>query len=108
LHFRALRVRDHQTRHFEDSSLAIDVEATSANHGFVVATKPLSAHGWHTFRTGELIVFERGSIRFSSHRHRRASESLPGPRGGQLGPAIVVEPAENGRAGAHDEDHALV
>ena len=45
LNFRALRVRDHQTRHFEDASLAIDVEAESANHGFVVATQPLSAVG---------------------------------------------------------------
>ncbi len=108
LNFRSLRVRDHQTRHFGDASLAIDVEAESGNHGFVVATQPLSAHGWHSFRTGELIVFERGSICFSSHRNRRASEFLPGPRGGQLGPAIVVEPAESGRAGAHDEDHALV
>ena len=108
MNFRALRVRDHQTRHFEDASLAIDVEAESGNHGFVVATQPLSAHGWHTFRTGELIVFERGSIRFSSHRNRRASEFSPGPREGQLGPAIVPEPTEDGRAGAHDEDHALV
>ncbi len=108
LNFRAVRVSDHQTRHFEDSSLAIDVEASSANHGFVVATQPLSAQGWHTFRTGELIVFERGSIRFSSHRNRRVSEFSPGLRDVHLGPAIVPELTEGGRAGAHDEDHALV
>ncbi|MEJ7680200.1 MAG: class II glutamine amidotransferase [Segetibacter sp.] len=108
LNFRALHVRDHQTRHFEDASLAIDVEAKSANHGFVVATQPLGEQGWHPFRTGELIVFERGSIRFSSHRNHRVSEFSPGPREGHLGPAIVPEPTERDRAGAHDEDHALV
>jgi len=67
------------------------VEVESSNHGFVVATQPLSANGWHPFRTGELIVFERGSIRFSSHRNRRVAEFSAGSHQGQLGPAVVSE-----------------
>jgi predicted glutamine amidotransferase len=74
LNFRKVRIRDHETRHFGDETLTVDLEADSGNHGFVVATQPLSAVGWHSFRTGELLVFERGEIRFSSHRDRGTAE----------------------------------
>ena len=33
-----------------------------------MATNPLSRHGWQRFLPGELIVLEKGLIRFSSHR----------------------------------------
>jgi predicted glutamine amidotransferase len=68
LNFRKIRFKTDQPRHFEDETLAIDLEGNSANKGIVVATCPLSPNGWHSFRLGELIVFEAGEIRFSSHR----------------------------------------
>jgi predicted glutamine amidotransferase len=74
LNFRKIRVRDGQPRHFGDETLSVDLRAESTNHGFVVATCPLSTTGWHSFRLGELIVFDRGEIRFSSHRERRSIE----------------------------------
>lgn len=78
LTFRKVRIRDHKTRHFGDETLSIDLGADAVNHGFVVATHPLSQSGWHSFRLGELLVLEGGHIRFSSHRDRHAPEFLPG------------------------------
>ena len=77
LNFRKVHVLDGHPRHFGDETLSIDLGAGSLNHGFVVATCPLSPTGWHSFRLGELIVFERGSIRFSSHRERHSPEFAP-------------------------------
>ena len=77
LNFRKVRVRDGQARHFEDETMAVAVDAEPGNHGFVVATCPLSPSGWHTFRLGELIVFDRGQVRFSSHRDARSPEFAP-------------------------------
>lgn len=68
LNFRKVQIRDHQVRHFGDDDWTFDVESPGVNHGFVVATCPLSNHGWFTFLRGELIVFEAGSIVYSSHR----------------------------------------
>jgi glutamine amidotransferase len=55
-------------RHFEDEELRIDLKEESVNHGFVVASCPLSRAGWQPFHRGELIVLEGGLVRFSSHR----------------------------------------
>jgi predicted glutamine amidotransferase len=77
LNFRKVRVREGRTRHFGDDTLSVDIGGQEVNHGFVVATCPLSPSGWHSFRLGELIVFERGEIRFSSHRERRSPEFAP-------------------------------
>ncbi len=81
LNFRRVRVRDGQPRHFEDDDLAIDLTSpegkSKANHGFVVATCPLSPTGWHSFRLGELIVFDRGQVVYSSHRDIRSAEFTP-------------------------------
>ena len=84
LNFRKLRLGHGQPRHFGDESLSVDLDAGAINHGFVVATCPLSPSGWHSFRLGELIVFEGGEIRFSSHRERgsaefEATEPAPNP-----------------------------
>jgi predicted glutamine amidotransferase len=68
LNFRKIRFATDQPRHFDDENLAIDLEGVVANHGFVVATCPLSSGRWDSFRLGELMVFETGSIRYSSHR----------------------------------------
>ncbi len=78
LNFRKVRVCDGHPRHFGDVEMAIEIGGEASNHGFVVATCPLSPTGWHSFRLGELIVFERGEIRFSSHRDRRSAEFAPG------------------------------
>ena len=74
LHFRKVRLGAEHGRHFEDDIMTIDLDADLGNQGIVVATRPLSAHGWHSFRLGELLVLEAGAIRFSSHRDRRAPE----------------------------------
>ena len=68
LSFRNLQVRSHEHRRFEDEELRVDLEGQSYNHGFVAATQPLSAAGWHRFERGELLVLEEGNVRFSSHR----------------------------------------
>jgi len=81
LNFRRIRLREGQPRHFGDDDLALDLaspEAESkANAGFVVATRPLSPTGWHSFRLGELLVFERGQVVYSSHRDPRSAEFSP-------------------------------
>ena len=64
LNFRKLRIREGQPRHFGDDEFSIDLPLAGNNHGFVAATCPLSPTGWHPFRLGELLVFERGVIRF--------------------------------------------
>lgn len=68
LHFRAVRVRDPETRRLEDPTMEINLGGPAFNQGFVVATCPLSAAGWHSFRHGELLVFEEGRVCFSSAR----------------------------------------
>jgi predicted glutamine amidotransferase len=77
LNFRKVRVGEGEARHFGDDTLSVDIDGQAVNHGFVVATCPLSPSGWHDFRLGELIVFERGEIRHSSHRERRSPEFSP-------------------------------
>jgi predicted glutamine amidotransferase len=87
LNFRKVRVVDGQPRHFGDETLSVALRAESTNHGFAVATCPLSPTGWHTFRLGELMVFDRGEIRFSSHRERRSPEFEAGEPIVQAAPA---------------------
>ena len=82
LNFRRVRVRDGRPRHFGDDDLAIDLEpaggsAAPANPGYVVATRPLSPAGWQPFQLGELLVFDRGRVAYSSHRPVDAPEFAP-------------------------------
>lgn len=78
LTLRPVPIVDQEIRRFEDPGLRIDLEGKSVNHGFVVATCPLSRSGWHRFHPGELIVLEGGLVRFSSHRGSAAPEfALP-------------------------------
>lgn len=85
LYLRKVRISDHQLRHFEDEALSVDIEGESANRGHVIASRPLSASGWHSFRRGELVVLENGALRFSSHRsgadaaHAERSTVSPSP-----------------------------
>jgi glutamine amidotransferase len=46
----------------------MDLAGQAANRGFVIATTPLTSTGWQPFQPGELIVFERGELRFSNRR----------------------------------------
>ena len=68
LNFRSIAAREGQPRHLGDEDWSIDLDAEPGNHGFVVATCPLSASTWHQFQVGELIVFDQGVVRYSSHR----------------------------------------
>ena len=70
LTFRKVQLRDGETRRFEDGEVQIDLAEGAVNHGFVVATNPLSRHGWQRFLPGELIVLEKGLVCFSSHGNR--------------------------------------
>jgi glutamine amidotransferase len=67
LTFRRVRMPDLDTRRFEDAQWTVDLGEEKSNEGYVIATRPLSRHGWRSFRPGELIVLEAGRIRFSSH-----------------------------------------
>lgn len=68
LTFRKVHIRSEEVRRFEDAEVQIDLEGSAANYGFVVATYPLSRTGWQRFEPGELLVFENGSMAYSSHR----------------------------------------
>ena len=48
--------------------MRIDLAEEDVNHGFVIATHPLSSTAWQPFRPGEMIVLEDGRLRFSSQR----------------------------------------
>ena len=65
LHRREVHIRDNEIRRFEDAAVTIDLTGQAVNHGFVVATRPLSASGWQPFQPGELVVLEGGALRFS-------------------------------------------
>jgi glutamine amidotransferase len=72
---RKVRVHTREIRRFEDADVKIDLATEDnepVNHGYVIATRPLSSTGWHSFEGGELVVFESGGICFSSHSARRA------------------------------------
>jgi predicted glutamine amidotransferase len=78
LSYRNLVVRHHRKRCFEDSELRIQLGTGSVSQGFVIASQPLSADGWHLFEPGELLVLEAGVFRFSSHRTSAGpAESTP-------------------------------
>ncbi|HEV3168632.1 MAG TPA: class II glutamine amidotransferase [Isosphaeraceae bacterium] len=77
LTFRRIRVGEHQVRHLGDEALNIDLKGTEVSHGFVIATCPLDGEAWHRFQTGELVVFEAGVARFSSHRNTASPEFSP-------------------------------
>ena len=62
-------IRDHKASRFEDAVITLDLqERESVNHGFMVTTNPLSPKDWQFLEPGELMVFEAGLARFSSHR----------------------------------------
>jgi glutamine amidotransferase len=68
LAYRQVYIRGHGTQHFEDPQIRLDLEGEPLNHGYVIASKPLTPSGWTSFKAGELIVLEGGKLRFSSQR----------------------------------------
>lgn len=74
LSLRKLRIAEGQARHLEDATVEINmqnIEHQAFNHGYVIATCPLSAAGWQSFFPGELIVLDGGPLCFSSHSDRQ-------------------------------------
>jgi hypothetical protein len=67
LHLRQVHIQDNEIRRFEDVAVTIDLAGETVNHGFVVATRPLSRSGWQSLPRGGLLVLEEGVLRFSSH-----------------------------------------
>lgn len=68
LTFKPMLVHDQERRTFDDRELHVEIGGEPVNLGVVVATSPLSVHGWEPFHTGELLVLQEGRIRHSSHR----------------------------------------
>jgi predicted glutamine amidotransferase len=68
LHRRQVGLREHGSRHLEDPTVGIDLHAEPRTAGTIVATRPLSAQRWHSFRPGELLVVEAGRVRFTTAR----------------------------------------
>jgi len=68
LTFRKAYIPDEGSRHLSDPTLTVELGSEAINHGYVVATRPLTSKGWLTFAPGELLVFEEGSVVYSSHR----------------------------------------
>lgn len=50
----------------EDWQIDLSLKKSSDQEGFVIATNRLTDEEWHNFEFGELIVFRRGKIVFSS------------------------------------------
>jgi glutamine amidotransferase len=73
LTIREVYVQDCEKRFFADPQVQLDLKSPSVNHGYVVATRPLSPSGWHNFLPGELMVLENGVARFSSRSHQLAA-----------------------------------
>jgi predicted glutamine amidotransferase len=63
-----IHFRNNDARRFADATIGIDLEADRANHGFVIATRPLSKIGWEAFQPGELAIFDAGGLCYSSRR----------------------------------------
>jgi predicted glutamine amidotransferase len=94
LTFRKVLVWGHNRRHFEDPDLSVNLEGETVNHGYVLATRPLSRTGWERFHPGELIVFARGEVCFSTHRdvtetEQAARRRRPSVRGRPQPRAVV-------------------
>ena len=66
LMIRKVHFRETGERVLEDATMEIAMAGDSNNKGYVVATQALSDHGWHDLPHGNLVVFEGGTLRYSS------------------------------------------
>ncbi len=62
LSLRKVRFNNRGERTFEDATTEVSVEGNTENRGCIVATRALSAEGWHEVGKGSLVVLEGGSI----------------------------------------------
>jgi len=54
--------------HFGDPEIRFNLAGTGVNHGFVIATRPLSSDsGWQRFEPGELMVLADGIVQMSNY-----------------------------------------
>src|SRR5262245_41301351 len=61
LHLNKIYIRGEKLQHLEDRTMQIELGQTGiVDHGFVVASQPLSGKGWQPFQPGELLVVEGG------------------------------------------------
>lgn len=67
LAIRKVYVPDGSKRSFGDPEIRFNLASDGVNHGFVVATRPLSPTGWHNFEPGELMVLSGGIVRMSGY-----------------------------------------
>ncbi len=57
-----------EPQRLRDENISLELETQSSDYGYVIATYPLGEGIWTPFQTGELMVFETGRLRYSSHR----------------------------------------
>lgn len=69
--------------HFEDPSVAFDVEGDALNRGVIVSTEPLKKESWVQLERGELLVVDGGRLKFSTHRQLGSGE-IQIPTNGRL------------------------
>jgi glutamine amidotransferase len=60
LTYRIMQPQPDQTHHFADQTMAVQLQPAPVNHGYVIATNPLSTDEWQRFGRGELKVFGAG------------------------------------------------
>lgn len=67
LAIRKVYIPDGSQRSFGDPEISFNLASAGVNHGFVVATRPLSPSGWIDFDMGELMVLAGGIVRMSGY-----------------------------------------
>lgn len=81
-----------QTHSLADATMHVDLQGDTRHHGFVIATRPLSAENWHSFQPGELMVLKDGKVCFSSHRDIASAVFAPPKRTQMLRRPTIVTP----------------
>jgi glutamine amidotransferase len=71
----------------DDFEVDLAKEKDPSTKGFVVATRPLTNEAWTSFHPGELIIFEDGEMKFSSHQ---TSDSVQGSSLSDLEISIIA------------------
>ena len=78
LTYRSIFLHENAMHHFGDATVAVNLQAEPVNHGFIVATNPLSVDGWERFLPGEMKVLHKGNLAFTS-RPALQDSSLKAP-----------------------------
>lgn len=88
-------IQERETRSLADATVRVDLQGDTPHHGYVVATRPLSAEHWHAFQPGELLALKDGKVCFSSHRTVQNAVFAP-PKKTQALPKVAVTPNQTG------------